>query len=221
MSENIQLWASDGFALDAYVAEPSAPPTAGMVVLQEIFGVNPHIRNVTDHYAGLGYLAIAPALFDRAEYNVELAYDDMSGRQIREQIPLEKTILDIKASVDWLRADGIARVGVVGYCWGGSLAWFANTRLDVDATVSYYGGMIAAEAEEKNQAPAMFHFGDLDKHIGPDHWEKIQAAHPELALFTYKADHGFNCDVRDAYNAEAAHLAQERTLAFFRANLGG
>ena len=221
MNRQIQLTASDGFTLDAYVAKPSAPPSAGIVVLQEIFGVNHHIRNVTDRYAGFGYLAIAPALFDRAKKNVELAYDDMSGRELREQIPLEKTILDMKAAVDWLRAQGIARVGVVGYCWGGSLAWFANTRLDVDATVSYYGAMIAAAAEEKNQAPAMFHFGELDKHITPDHWEKIQAAHPELPLFTYDADHGFNCDERDAYNADAADLAQERTLAFFRANLGG
>ena len=221
MSQHVQLTASDQFKLDAYVAEPSAPPTAGMVVLQEIFGVNHHIRNVTDRYAGFGYMAIAPALFDRVMRNVELAYDDMSGKEIRAEIPLDKTILDMKAAVDWLRAQGIARVGVVGYCWGGSLAWFANTRLDVDATVSYYGGMIAAAADEKNQAPAMFHFGQLDKHIGPDHWEKIQAAHPELPLFTYDADHGFNCDEREAYNAEAAHLAQERTLAFFRANLGG
>jgi carboxymethylenebutenolidase len=221
MNKHIQLSAGDGFTLDAYVAEPSAPPTAGMVVLQEIFGVNHHIRNVTDRYASFGYLSIAPALFDRAKKNVELAYDDMSGVELRKTIPEEKTILDMKAAVDWLRAHGIARIGVVGYCWGGSLAWFANTRLDVDATVSYYGGMIAAAAEEKNQAPAMFHFGELDKHIGPDHWEKIQAAHPELPLCTYAADHGFNCDERDAYNVEAAQLAQERTLAFFRANLGG
>src|ERR1700723_3474785 len=106
MNRHIQLTASDGFHLDAYVAEPSTQPPAGIVVLQEIFGVNPHIRNVTDRYAGFGYMAIAPALFDRAQRNVELAYDDMSGREIRAEIPLDKTVLDMKAAVDWLRAQG-------------------------------------------------------------------------------------------------------------------
>ncbi len=221
---NLELTAADGFSLDAYVAEPAGASAAGIVVLQEIFGVNQHIREVTDRFAGRGYLAIAPALFDRAKKGIELGYDQagmQQGMAARSQIALEKTLLDVDAAVQWLHGQGVKRVGVVGYCWGGSLAWFANTRLDVDASVSYYGGMIAAAADEKNKAPAIFHFGELDKHIGPDEWATIRTAHPELPLYTYDADHGFNCDHRSAYNKAAASLAEDRTLAFFAEHLLG
>lgn len=220
--KNIELIAADGFGIDAYVAEPEGAATAGIVVLQEIFGVNQHIREVTDRFAGQGYLSIAPALFDRARKGVELGYDQAGMQQgiaARSQISLEKTLLDIDSAIQWLRAQGAKRVGVVGYCWGGSLAWFANTRLHIDASVSYYGGLIAAAADEKNKAPAIFHFGELDKHIGPDEWATIRAAHPHLPLYTYNADHGFNCDHRSAYNAAAASLAEQRTLAFFAEHL--
>jgi len=216
--QHVELTAADGFGLDAYVAEPGEKSSAGLVVLQEIFGVNQHIREVTDRFAGCGYLSIAPALFDRAEKGIELGYDGEGmrrGMEARKKIPLEKTLLDVDAAIQWLRAKCIERVGVVGYRWGGSLAWFANTRLEIEASVSYYGGMIAAAAAEKNKAPAIFHFGELDKHIGPEDWAKIRAEHPELPLYTYDADHGFNCDHRSAYNAAAAALAEERTLKFF------
>jgi carboxymethylenebutenolidase len=220
--KNLELNAADGFGINAYVAEPAAIPVAGIVVLQEIFGVNQHIREVTDRFASRGYLAIAPALFDRARKGIELGYDQagmQQGMAARSQIALEKTLLDIDAAIQWLRGQGIGRVGVVGYCWGGSLAWFANTRLNVDASVSYYGGLIAAAADEKNKAHAIFHFGELDKHIRPEEWATIRAAHPELPLYTYNADHGFNCDHRSSYNAAAASLAEERTLAFFAEHL--
>jgi carboxymethylenebutenolidase len=221
---NLELTAADGFSLDAYVAEPAGASAAGIVVLQEIFGVNQHIREVTDRFAGRGYLAIAPALFDRAKKGIELGYDQagmQQGMAARSQIAFEKTLLDVDAAVQWLHGQGVKRVGVVGYCWGGSLAWFANTRLNVDASVSYYGGLIAAAATEKNKAPAIFHFGELDKHIGPDEWATIRTAHPALPLYTYDADHGFNCDHRSAYNKAAASLAEDRTLAFFAEHLLG
>jgi carboxymethylenebutenolidase len=227
MGKAIKLLTTDGHELDAYVAEPSkrngaAAPRAGLVILQEIFGVNQHIRNVTDRFAATGYLSIAPALFDRVRHGIELDYDQAGSKEgvsVRAQIPLEATLADMQAAISWLREQGVARVGVVGYCWGGSLAWWANTRLGVDASVSYYGGLIAGAAQEKNKAPAIFHFGEQDKHIGPDNWATIRAAHPELPLYTYDADHGFNCDARSAYNPAAAKLALERTLAFFSEHL--
>jgi carboxymethylenebutenolidase len=218
MSKHIELSAADGFQLDAYVAEPKAEPRAGLVVLQEIFGVNHHIRSVTDRFAAEGYLAIAPALFDRVAKGIELGYDQSTMQaaiETRAKIPLEQTLLDMDAAIHWLRAAGVHRIGVVGYCWGGSLAWLANTRLKVDASVSYYGGMIGQYAAEKNPSPAIFHFGELDKHIPPSEWQAIREAHPELPLYTYDADHGFNCDERGSYNKPAADLAEQRTLAFF------
>jgi carboxymethylenebutenolidase len=223
MSKHIELTASDNFKLDAYVADPGDETQAGLVVLQEIFGVNHHIRNVADRWAAQGYLAIAPALFDRVEKGIELGYDQDTMQQAietRAKIPTEQTLLDVDAAIHWLRAQGMKRVGVVGYCWGGTLAWLANTRLKIDASVSYYGGMISQSADEKNPAPAIFHFGELDKHIPSTDWDIIRAAHPELPVYTYNADHGFNCDERASYNEAAAHQAGERTAAFFAANLG-
>jgi carboxymethylenebutenolidase len=216
MGKHIELATSDNFTLDAYVAEPGDET-------QEIFGVNQHIRNVTDRWAAQGYLAIAPALFDRVEKGLELGYDQATMQQAietRAKIPMEPTLLDVDAAIHWLRAQGMKRVGVVGYCWGGTLAWLANTRLKIDGSVSYYGGMISKFADEKNPAPAIFHFGELDKHIPPSEWQAIREAHPELPLYTYDADHGFNCDARASYNEAAAHLAGERSAAFFAANLG-
>lgn len=218
MAQHTQLQASDGHKFDAYIAQPAGEPRAGIVVLQEIFGVNPHIRSVTDRYARAGYLALAPALFDRAERDIELNYDaagSKKGVEIMQRIPLDGTIADIEASIQYLREHGAAKVGVVGFCWGGSLAWLSNTRLHPDATVSYYGGMIAKYAQEKPNCPAMFHFGLLDKHISQSDVEKVRAAHPEFPLYTYDADHGFNCDARGSYNEAASKLARQRTLAHF------
>jgi carboxymethylenebutenolidase len=222
MGKKIELTAADGFKLDAYVAEPTGTPRAGLLVLQEIFGVNHHIRSVTDRWAADGYLAIAPALFDRVSKGIELGYDQSTMQQAlqtRAQIPEDKTLLDMDAAIHWLRAAGMHRVGAVGYCWGGSLAWLANTRLTVDASVSYYGGLISKAAHEKNHAPAIFHFGELDKHIPSTEWDAIREAHPELPLYTYGADHGFNCDERGSYNQAAAQLALQRSQAFFEGTL--
>lgn|SRR5487761_1170371 len=218
MSQHVQLKAADGHHLDAYVAEPAGTPKAGIVVVQEIFGVNPHIRSVADGFAKDGFLTIAPALFDRAEKKVELDYTPegiQRGMQIVQRMQLDQTLADVEAAIQYLRQHGSQKVGVVGYCWGGTLAWLSNTRLHPDATVSYYGGGIQNHIHEKPTCPAIFHFGLLDKHIPQTVVQQVKAAHPEFEVFTYEADHGFNCDARASYNKAAAKQARQRTLAHF------
>ncbi|MEA2833047.1 MAG: carboxymethylenebutenolidase [Methylobacteriaceae bacterium] len=222
MGENINLTAKDGATIGAYRSAPADEPKGGMVVLQEIFGVNHHIRAVADRYAAAGYLAIAPALFDRVEPGVELGYgeaDRPRAMDIRGKTKLEETLADIEAAVALAAAGG--SVGVVGYCWGGTLAWAAATRLSgISAAVGYYGGGIAGMLNEQPRAPVMLHFGERDKHIPLSDVEKIRAAHPEIPVFVYPADHGFNCDERESYDAASAKEAQARTFAFFAENLG-
>jgi carboxymethylenebutenolidase len=222
MGENINLTAKDGATIGAYRSAPADEPKGGMVVLQEIFGVNHHIRAVADRYAAAGYLAIAPALFDRVEPGVELGYgeaDRPRAMDIRGKTKLEETLADIEAAVALAAAGG--SVGVVGYCWGGTLAWAAATRLSgISAAVGYYGGGIAGMLNEQPRAPVMLHFGERDKHISLSDVEKIRAAHPEIPVFVYPADHGFNCDERESYDAASAREAQARTFAFFAENLG-
>jgi carboxymethylenebutenolidase len=222
MGENINLTAKDGATIGAYRSAPADEPKGGMVVLQEIFGVNHHIRAVADRYAAAGYLAIAPALFDRVEPGVELGYgeaDRPRAMDIRGKTKLEETLADIEAAVALAAAGG--SVGVVGYCWGGTLAWAAATRLSgISAAVGYYGGGIAGMLNEQPRAPVMLHFGERDKHIPLSDVEKIRTAHPEIPVFVYPADHGFNCDERESYDAASAKEAQARTFAFFAENLG-
>ena len=219
MSQHTQLQAADGHKFDAYIAQPTGEPKAGVVVLQEIFGVNGHIRSVADRFAQAGYLTIAPALFDRAERDVELAYnpeDGKKGMSIAHRIPVDQTLADIAASIEYLREHGARKVGVVGYCWGGWLAWVSNTRLHPDATVSYYPGQISKYIHEKSTCPAIFHFGLLDQHIPQTDVEQVRHEYPGFSVFTYEAaDHGFNCDMRASYNEPAAKLARQRTLAHF------
>jgi len=221
MGENINLTAKDGVTIGAYRSAPADEPKGGIVVLQEIFGVNHHIRAVADRYASAGYLAIAPALFDRVEPGVELGYgekDRPRAMEIRGKTKLEETLADIEAAIALAAAGG--SVGVVGYCWGGTLAWAAATRLSgISATVGYYGGGIAGMLNEQPRAPIMLHFGERDKHIPLSDVEKIKAAHPEILVFTYPADHGFNCDERESYDAASAKEAQARTFTFFAENL--
>jgi carboxymethylenebutenolidase len=221
-TEKIVLRAKDGQEIGAYVAWPDAAPVAALVVIQEIFGVNAHIRRVTDSYAKDGFLAIAPALFDRIEKGVELAYEGSDAARARSFIPrldMEKAVLDVEAAVQYAAKSTGKKIGVVGYCWGGSLAWLTATRLPVQAAVGYYGGRIAAYAHEQPKAAVMLHFGTEDQHIPKADVDKIQAAHPEVEIYWYEAGHGFNCDARASYNPEAATLARERSLAFLRRNL--
>ncbi len=222
MGQMITLTAADGFELGAYRAQPAGTPRGGLVVLQEIFGVNPHIRSVADRFAAEGYLAVAPALFDRVQPGVELAYDQ-SGMQ--EGVALNKrtvradTLKDVAAAVAAAAEGG--RVGVVGYCWGGTLAYASACDVTgVAAAVGYYGGGIAAMLDEKPTVPVMLHFGERDDHIPMDDVSKINAAMPQVPVYAYPAGHGFNCDARGSYDKPSADLALGRTLAFLRENVG-
>jgi len=222
MGQTISLTAKDGFKLAAYVAQPSGKPKGGIVVLQEIFGVNHHIKSVTDRFAAMGYGAVAPALFDRAQPGVDLGYDPKSveeGRALRPKIAEKDTLADTQAAIDYAKQFG--KVAVVGYCWGGSLAFFAATRLSgVNAAVGYYGGMIAAHAAEKPRVPLILHFGDKDQSIPLTDVEKIKAAQPGLPIYVYSAGHGFSCDERGAYDKAAHELALGRTTAFLKQHIG-
>jgi len=221
MGETITLTCRDGAQISAYVARPSGKPKGGMVVLQEIFGVNHHIRAVADKYAAAGYLAVAPALFDRVERNVELGYgadDRPRAMELRSKTRIEDTLADVSAAIEVAKDGG--KVGIVGYCWGGTLAYAAAARLaGVTAVVGYYGGGIAAMVMERPRVPLMLHFGERDKHIPLSDVEKIRAAQPEVPVFVYAADHGFNCDERESYDAAAAEEAERRTMAFFAAEM--
>ncbi len=227
MGQFIDLKAADGFTFPAYVAQPATKPRGGVVVLQEIFGVNAHIRAVTDGYAAAGYLAVAPATFHRVKPGVELGYapDDMSaGMALKatvEALPAPGVLQDIQAAIH--HAAGAGKVGVVGYCWGGLLTWRTACLLKgVSAAVPYYGGGVTTEAEiaRTPKCPVLAHFGEKDHWIPLDGVEAFQRAHPQVEVHVYAANHGFNCDHRGAYDATAAALARERTLTFFAKHLG-
>ncbi len=224
MGETLRLTAGDGHEFGAYMAAPAGPPKGGLVVVQEIFGVNSHIRSVCDRYAVAGYLAVAPAIFDRVERDVETGYtpDDVArGRELRGQCDTDAAIADIAAAAD--EAASAGRVGIVGYCWGGQLVYIAACRLGgrLTAASGYYGGNIKAFLSEKPVIPLSLHFGTLDTSIPMDEVELIGITHPEIAIYTYEgAGHGFNCDQRQQYDAEAAKLAEQRTLAVFADDVG-
>ncbi|HEX4765875.1 MAG TPA: dienelactone hydrolase family protein [Lichenihabitans sp.] len=221
MSEMIKLTPSDGVSIGAYKAVPAGTPRGGIVVLQEIFGVNSHIRRVTDGFAAEGYLAIAPALFDRVKPGVELGYtpdDIQAGMALVGQGDQAKTLLDIEAAIEAAREGG--KVGIVGFCWGGSMAFAAAAKLDgLSAAVGYYGGNIAKMLDLKPKVPTILHFGELDAHIPKSDVDKIKAALPDVPVYTYKADHGFNCDARGSYDKASAAEAMGRTLDVFSKHL--
>ena len=220
--ETVKLAANDGHSFDAYVARPADQPKAGLVIVQEIFGVNGHIRGVADDYAAEGYLAVAPALFDRVKPGIELGYDKddiTQGRALKNDIPYDDALADIAAAMGFLA--GAGKVGVVGYCWGGSLAWLAATRLNPAAAVCYYGGNIHEFRNEQPSCPVVMHFGEEDGGIPMDQVKAVGEAQPEAEVFTYPgAGHGFNCDQRGSYDADSAALARERSLAFLKHTLG-
>lgn len=227
MGQFTDLTSADGFKFPAYVAQPSGKPRGGVVVLQEIFGVNSHIRSVADGYAEAGYLAVAPATFHRVKAGVELGYspDDMSaGMALKatvEALPAPGVLPDIQAAIGHAAQAG--KVGLVGYCWGGLLTWRSACLLNgLSAAVPYYGGGMTTEAEIARQpkCPVLAHFGEKDHWIALDTVAAFQKAHPEVEVHTYAANHGFNCEQRGAYDAAAAKLARERTLAFFAKHLG-
>jgi carboxymethylenebutenolidase len=222
MSKTVKLQASDGHALDAYVAQPEGKPKAGLVVVQEIFGVNQHIRSVADRFAQEGFYAVAPALFDRVQRSVELS-DTGDGMQqgiaLAQKINIDDAVKDVDAALQYAAKETGKPAGVVGYCYGGTLAWLSATRLAPGAAVGYYGGHIARFAGEKPRAPVMLHFGKQDTHIPETDIAKVQAAHPEVEIYWYDAGHGFNNDTRASYNQKASKEALARTLAFFNRHL--
>ena len=221
MGKPRHIRSADGFTINAYEALPYGEPIGSVVVIQEIFGVNDHIREVTDGYAEEGYAAIAPQIFDRAERNVELGYesDDITkGAQFAFQGNRDLMLLDIQATIEEIGKHG--DVGVVGYCFGGLLTWLTACQLrGVKAASAYYGGGIAGELENSPRCPIMMHFGELDAHIPMDQVDSIRKALPNSEIYVYAADHGFNCDHRGSYDAEAAALAKSRTLNFFKNHL--
>ena len=222
MSDNVTLRAADGHELNAYVASPDGEPAGGLVVVQEIFGVNSHIRSVADGWARDGFLAIAPAMFDRIERGVELGYEGKDlekGRSFSPRIDLEKSLLDLKAAMQYAAASTKKKTGIIGYCYGGSMAWLAATRLRPDIAVGYYGGKILSFADDQPNCPVMLHFGKHDTHIPVAGVEDLARKHPEVEVYIYDAGHGFNCDVRASYNADAARVARERSLAFLNKHL--
>jgi carboxymethylenebutenolidase len=220
---NSELQASDGQRFTAYVANSNGAATKAVIIIQEIFGLNSHIRSVTDGYARDGFLAVAPALFDRVEPGVELTYgpaDMQRGMSIATQVGMDNAMLDVAAAVDYATAQvGAERVSVVGFCWGGSLAWLSATRLNVAAAVGYYGGRIAQYVKEEPRCPVILHFGKKDAHIPQSEVEKIRSAHPDVPIYLYDAGHGFNCDQRKDYEPQSAALARQRTLDFLQKSL--
>jgi carboxymethylenebutenolidase len=222
MGTAIKLTASDGHTLSAWRTGPDNA-TRGLVVVQEIFGVNHHIRNVCERFAAHGFAVVAPALFDRVRPGIELGYtpqDIEQGREIRAKVPEAGTMADIEAAA---RALGGKAIGIVGYCWGGTVAWWGATRTThFKAASCWYGGGIAATRTERPNCPVQMHFGDQDGSIPMNDVEAIRAAQPKVEIYVYQgAGHGFGCDERGSFNKQAADLAQQRTLAFFNAHLSG
>lgn len=220
-TQNIAM--ADGFELGAYMAEPANGQAKGViVVIQEIFGVNGHIREVADGYASEGYLAIAPALFDRVDKDVQLGYteNDM-GRGIElafQRLDMSQTLKDLQSVVTFAEQKG--PVGVVGYCFGGLLTFLSACQINgVKAASSYYGGGIAGVLDQQPQCPLIMHFGELDAHIPMSDVEKIKLGCPNVPVHVYDADHGFNCDHRASFNEAAAKLARQRTLDHFAKHL--
>jgi carboxymethylenebutenolidase len=222
MGKLLELTAADGFTLSAYRADPAGAPRGAVVVVQEIFGVNSHIRSLCDGFAGDGYVAIAPALFDRIQRNVELGYTDAdiaAGRELKGKAGIDKALEDVDAARAAV-AD-VGKVGIVGYCWGGYVAWMAAARLSgLACAVPYYGGGMIEAAAEQPKCPVMMHFGNHDPVLPLEGVERLRAAHPAQQVFIYEAGHGFNCDQRGSYNAAAAAQARARTLEFFRRHIG-
>ena len=226
MGTFVDLTAADGTVFPAYVAEPVGTPKGAVVVVQEIFGVNSHIRSVADGYAAQGYLAVAPSTFQRVQPGVELGYTDadmqtgFGYKTAVEALPAPGVLQDIQAAVNHAARAG--KVGIVGYCWGGLLVWRAAEAVTgLSAAVSYYGGGMTAgnEPARTPRVPVLAHFGDQDHWIPLDSVEAFKAAQPGVEVHVYAANHGFNCDQRGSYNEAAATLALQRTHAFFAQHL--
>ena len=221
MGEFNTLMARDGHEFQAYLSAPKGPPRGAVIVVQEIFGVNHHIRAVADDYAARGYLAIAPAMFDRIRRGIELTYtpaDIQEGVGYMMQITREQIVADLSAAFAVVKHAG--KVGAVGYCWGGYVAFVAACDIPVSCGVAYYGGSIPGNLQKVPTKPMMYHWGEQDGHIPMSAVEQVKAAHPAGIHHVYDAGHGFNCTERSDYDKPSANLALQRTLDFFAQHLG-
>jgi carboxymethylenebutenolidase len=223
MGEDIRLKSAAG-EIGAYLAKPAGTAKGGIVVIQEIFGVNQHIRKVTDFFAGQGYIALAPRFFDHIKPGIELGYTPDTIAEGRGYVMqpgfTEKAVQDVDAAIKELKTRGAKKVGVTGYCWGGTISWLAATRLKPDAVSGYYGGGIHGAKAEKPTVPTQLHFGDKDMHIPMTHVNELRQLHPEVTIYDYPADHGFHCDERGSYDAAASKQAYARTLEFMAKHVG-
>ena len=223
MGEDIRLRSAAG-EIGAYLASPKGAPKGGIVVVQEIFGVNQHIRKVTDSFAAHGYLALAPRFFDHIKPGIELGYTPDTIAEGRGYVMTpgftDKAVQDVDAAIAELKRRGVKKVGVTGYCWGGTISWLAATRLKPDAVSGYYGGGIHGAKAEKPTVPTQLHFGDKDMHIPMTHVNELRELHPSVQIFDYPADHGFHCDERGSWDAAASKKAMERTLEHFAKYVG-
>ena len=216
MGSMIELSASDGHSLGAYKAEPSGTPKGGLVVIQEIFGINGQIRRTADYFAQQGYLVVAPALFDRVEPGIELGYNETDfgkGRETRGKLTDDMIQADVQAAVNESAAGG--KVSVIGFCFGGYATFLAACKVDgVSAAMPFYGGGIAAKVGELSpRCPTQFHFGDKDAAIPLDDLQKIKDANQDSPLYVYDdSGHGFTCDDRDSFNPGATERAFARAL---------
>ena len=229
MGNFVDLKSADGQVFPAYIAEPVGQPRGAVVVVQEIFGVNSHIRSIADRVAAGGYLAIAPSTFARVKPNVELGYTEAdmgAGFALKtavEELPEPGVLLDIQTCIDEAAKRSGGKVGITGFCWGGMLAWRAACGLKgLSAAVPYYGGGMTTPAEiaRQPQCPVMAHFGERDHWISLDSVKAFEQAHPEVEVHIYQADHGFNCDQRGSFDAASAAVAWARTMGFFAKYLG-
>jgi carboxymethylenebutenolidase len=227
MSEWVKLTASDGHELDGYLAKPEGEAIGAVVVIQEIFGVNPSIQGVADAYAKEGFVAIAPAIFDRFEKGLQLGYGEADMKKafgLYGELKPEVQLLDVAAAFEYLKSFGKG-IGVVGFCYGGLLTWLSATRgetltMQPACCVGYYAGGVGKVAAEEPVCPVMLHFGADDDHIGKDQIDAVREAHPEVTIYTYEgAGHAFANPARPSYVAEAAKVADARSLEFMKANI--
>lgn len=222
MGQTVTLTASDGFKFSAYRADPAGKPKGAIVVIQEIFGVNHHIRAVTDRFAAEGYVAIAPAIFDRVKPGFETGYTPDEIAEARKMVgaaDFQAMLRDTQAAIDAVK--DVGPVGITGFCLGGTITFLAATQLTgIKAGVAYYGGMIAKNADQKAKVPLMMHFGEKDAGIPLTDIETIRAKQPQAEIFVYDgAQHGFHCDERASYDKTSAETAWPRTLDFFAKHL--
>jgi carboxymethylenebutenolidase len=221
MGELIKATASDGHILDVYLAQAKGLPKGGIVLIQEIFGVNNHIKSIADQYASEGYLVGAPSLFDRVEPNIRLCYnpeDIAHGKELKESVGNENPLLDIQSTLNIVKSAG--KVAVIGYCWGGTLTWLSACQVPgFSAAASYYGGGIGALAFMQPKCPTIFHFGENDPVIPLTDIDTLKSAQPKCPIYLYPAGHGFNCKQRDGFHSSSSKIALERTIEHVEHNI--